>query len=122
MSAERRNTQRLSGVLHLGVTHHSVGHRLRQRDVVGDHPSIPGRTGMPEREPHFECATFARVLRAQLNEVRPAFFEVVVGRMVGKRGMQRLDVSDERATRFERRVQPRVRIDGDGIRLIQGPQ
>ncbi len=114
--------KRLRGKLQLRVPFNRLGHRPRQADVVRDHRPVSGRARLPQREPHLQGAEAARVLRAVVHVVRGALIEMVVRRVVGERGAQGLRVAHQRASGFERRVEPLVRIDRHGIGQAQPAQ
>ena len=92
---------------------------VRELDIVGDHAPVTAGARLEESEPDLEGAKATRVLRAVFEVVLHflAFVvvELVVGRLEREGIVQILAVANERATRFERSVQPLVRIDGDRV-------
>ncbi len=101
---------------------HGLGHRLRQLDVVRDHPPVARGSRLPQGEPHFEGPEAARVLRAVVDVVRRMLLEMIVGRVVREGGAERLAIAHKSASGLERRVEPLVRIDRDGISQAESVQ
>ena len=99
-----------------------LGHRLRQADIVRNHRAIPRGSDVPQGQPHFEGTEAARVLRAVVDIVRRTLLEMIVGRVVREGGAQRLRIAHQRASGLERRIEPLVRIDRDGIGQAQPAQ
>src|SRR5436305_13969767 len=99
----------------LGFRRQSV-QLLRELDVVSDHPNEPFASNLSNRGPYLERTKPSRILRPPLVKVRRrilgASIELEVGRMKDERVMKKLTIPHQRTSRFERCVQPFVRIDG----------
>ena len=105
-----------------GMPADRLGHRLRQADVVRNHLAIARGSHVPQGEPHFQGTEAARVLRAVVDVVGRPLLEMVVGRVVRERGAQRFRIAHQRASGLERRIEPLVRIDRDGIGQAEAAQ
>ena len=120
--AERRDAQRLCGEFQVRVLVNRRGHRSGQPDVVADHFAVASSSHLADCEPHLQRPKAARVLRTTVDVVGRVLVEVIVERVVGECGAQGVRIAHQRAPRFERCIQPLVRIDGNRVRFAQRAQ
>ena len=76
-------------------------------------------SGLPERHPNLQSAEASGILHSEIEVVRGFVLEVIVRRVIGKGVQQLLWFPHEGATGFKRCIQPFVRIDRDGIGILQ---
>ena len=109
--AERRDAEMLRHRLEVRMLLDERVQVPRQAHVVADHLQIAGRADLTQRQPHLQRPEAARVLRTVVEVVGDLLIEVVVAGMVRERAQQIGRTPDQRAARFERRIEPLVRID-----------
>ena len=83
---------------------------------------IAGAAHLAQRQPDFQRPERPRVLRTAIEIIEDLRVEVVVGRVIRECTVQRRGVANEHTTGLERRVQPLVGIDRDGIGAAQRTQ
>ncbi len=120
--AEGRDAQVLRQSLELGVLLQQVEQLSRQAHVFGHRFHVAHAADLLQREPHFQRPEPTRVLRAVVHKIQRLSAEPVVRRMIREGIPQILRPLHERATCFERRVQPLVRIDRDRVCVRQAAE
>jgi hypothetical protein len=97
------------------VRRHALVQPDGEANVVANRLRVARAARVSQREPDFERAKAAGILRAEIDEVRGFDAKVKVGRVIREGVPQVIDVAHQRAACLERRVEPLVRIDRDGV-------
>src|SRR6516165_9080628 len=100
------------------MTADRLSHSLRQANIVRDHSAISNGANLLQSKPDLQSAKSARVLYAIVDVVGYLLLKMIVRWVVSKCCAKRFGIAHECASCLEWRVEPFVRINRNGIRLV----